>query len=453
MDWNVGIWGLFWGILSASSLPLGAAFGLWMKPQRKLVSALMAFGAGALLFALSVEIFGHTIEQAGDGHGHIRYPLFILVTMGGAVIGGLLFEASNQILSRHGAHVRNRSLLRKYIVKSRRKKAERLLRVIARNRILQVLSEEETVRLTQFVQEQVFPPGHVLFREGDAADAVYFIVRGQVLVEHGEAMDSGPIAVLGPGDILGEIALISKSMRTAGARAQTELEVLTLTSGQFEDFLCVSTALRRAVRELAESRSLELVERNILDVAQADEWRARRMTGIGDVAIATSDAELDRETQTRGQHSATAIWLGNVLDSIPEAMVIGMLVVAASASKESISLAFPIGVFLANFPEAMSSAVTMRASGGSILRTVVMWTSLCVLIAIGALLSAGLFPSHPDGLLRYRMLFMEGLAAGAMLTMIAETMLPEAFEQGGGTIVGLSTLGGFLAALAVKLIP
>ena len=44
------------------------------------------------------------------------------------------------------------------------------------------------------------------------------------------------------------------------------------------------------------------------------------------------------------------------------------------------------------------------------------------------------------------------LAAGAMLTMIAETMLPEAFEQGGGPIVGLSTLAGFLAALLVKLI-
>jgi len=44
---------------------------------------------------------------------------------------------------------------------------------------------------------------------------------------------------------------------------------------------------------------------------------------------------------------------------------------------------------------------------------------------------------------------IEGAAAGAMLTMIAETMLPEAYEQG-GTIVGLATLAGFLAALFVK---
>jgi zinc transporter ZupT len=46
---------------------------------------------------------------------------------------------------------------------------------------------------------------------------------------------------------------------------------------------------------------------------------------------------------------------------------------------------------------------------------------------------------------------IEGLAAGAMLTMIAETMLPEAYEQGGGSVIGLSTLAGFLTAMAVKL--
>jgi zinc transporter ZupT len=48
-------------------------------------------------------------------------------------------------------------------------------------------------------------------------------------------------------------------------------------------------------------------------------------------------------------------------------------------------------------------------------------------------------------------MMIEGVAAGAMLTMIAETMLPEAFEHGGGTIVGLSTLAGFLASMSVKL--
>lgn len=46
----------------------------------------------------------------------------------------------------------------------------------------------------------------------------------------------------------------------------------------------------------------------------------------------------------------------------------------------------------------------------------------------------------------------EGMAAGAMLTMIAQTMIPEAVHLGGATTVGLSTLAGFLGTVAFKLI-
>jgi zinc transporter ZupT len=70
---------------------------------------------------------------------------------------------------------------------------------------------------------------------------------------------------------------------------------------------------------------------------------------------------------------------------------------------------------------------------------------------IGAMIGALIFPVDPQGLIRYFISGIEGLAAGAMLTMIANTMLPEAFEQGGSTISGLSTLAGFIVALCIKL--
>jgi len=47
---------------------------------------------------------------------------------------------------------------------------------------------------------------------------------------------------------------------------------------------------------------------------------------------------------------------------------------------------------------------------------------------------------------------LEGIAAGAMLTMIAQTMIPEAVHLGGSAMVGLSTLAGFLAAVGFKLV-
>jgi len=128
-----------------------------------------------------------------------------------------------------------------------------------------------------------------------------------------------------------------------------------------------------------------------------------------------------------------------------------MLVVIAAASGTAMSLAFIAGVFLANLPEAMSSAVTMKRQGSSFGKIFWMWMSLCVMTGVGALVGALIFPAHPEGALLYFISGVEGLAAGAMLTMIAETMVPEAFEQGGGTIVGLSTLTGFLAALGIKI--
>ena len=65
-----------------------------------------------------------------------------------------------------------------------------------------------------------------------------------------------------------------------------------------------------------------------------------------------------------------------------------------------------------------------------------------ILTGLGAALGAMLLEDAPHRVFA----LIEGVAAGAMLTMVAETMLPEAFHKGGG-IVGISTLAGFLAAV------
>ncbi len=59
----------FWGIISAVSLPLGAWIGLMTRPGKKITSALMAFGAGALLFALTIELFSEALHH-GREHGN-----------------------------------------------------------------------------------------------------------------------------------------------------------------------------------------------------------------------------------------------------------------------------------------------------------------------------------------------------------------------------------------------
>ncbi len=135
-----------------------------------------------------------------------------------------------------------------------------------------------------------------------------------------------------------------------------------------------------------------------------------------------------------------AIWLGILLDGIPESLVIG----ASMIGTGSVSLALIVGVFLANFPEALSSAVGMKRQGMAFGKILWMWTSLMILTGIGAFLGNLTFGSLSLTLF----VLFEGLAAGAMLAMIAETMLPEAAEQG-GPANGLMTVLGFLAAVYV----
>ncbi len=247
-------------------------------------------------------------------------------------------------------------------------------------------------------------------------------------------------------DTFGELGILSGYPRSADAIAKTDICVYSIFQSDFEHFLRENQQLQSDLKSLATSR---LRNSSLRSSKQFDEkWRDETLTRLDSLGVPVSNEEILAEGQecSRG-NAAMAIWLGILIDGIPESLVIGKLAVSSGG----ISLGFIAGVFLANMPEAMSSAVSMRANEMSLKKIYMMWTSICLLTGIGAFLGAIMFPENPTGNIFYFMVGIESLAAGAMLTMIAETMLPEAFEQG-GAIVGLATLGGFLAALTVKVI-
>ena len=163
-------------------------------------------------------------------------------------------------------------------------------------------------------------------------------------------------------------------------------------------------------------------------------------TYLKNLDLTPTSLEIDKAVQ---KHPAATlgIWLGILLDGIPESLVIGISVTVDGA----LPWALVAGVFLSNLPEAMSSSVVMRNHKFARSKIILMWTSITLMTAIGAVVGNLFFQSYSD----YFIAIIRGTAAGAMLTMIAETMLPEAYEQG-GVIVGLATLAGFIAALYVK---
>lgn len=414
------------GALAAVSLPLGAGTGLITRPGPRVTSALLAFGAGALLFALSVEIVANSFHEFGF------WPLAT-----GAVLGGVVFEAFNQLLNSKGAFLRKFAVAVRQISRERREREQALLARLAHVHLLQTLPPEEIAPLVRAAQLVVLAPGEELFREGDAGSSLYIIDAGQLEVLRGGVQ----VALLDAGDTVGEMAVVTGAPRTATIRALADTRLFRIPKHAFDDLVQSASRVRDRVGELIKLRTEQLKERLLVPHAIAEEWQARAAERLGEEHhMRPSDQEIEEAAHAQ-RHPVMGIWLGNLLDAIPESLVLGTTVVSASA----VSWPLLAGIFLANFPEAMSSSGLMRTAGLRVRTIMLMWGSI-VLVAGLCAAFGNLFLIGVSGT-TYGII--EGTAAGAMLVMIAETMLPEAFERG-GAVVGLSTLLGFLAALSVK---
>ena len=138
--------------------------------------------------------------------------------------------------------------------------------------------------------------------------------------------------------------------------------------------------------------------------------------------------------------SALAIVLGTVLDGIPESMVIGLTIYEGGA----VGVAFLVAVFVSNLPEAISSTSGLASSGWKQARILWMWIAIAVISALSSLAGYALFQdSSPD-----TVAFVLAFAAGAILTMLADTMMPEAFQHG-GKLVGATWDAGSIPAASI----
>ncbi|MFG1896201.1 ZIP family metal transporter [Micromonospora zamorensis] len=139
--------------------------------------------------------------------------------------------------------------------------------------------------------------------------------------------------------------------------------------------------------------------------------------------------------------SGSAIAVGALLDGIPESVVIG----ASLLSGGTVSLVTVAAVFLSNVPEGLSSAAGMRQAGRTRRYVFLLWTGIALISGIAALLGNTLLGGAPPEVLAG----ITALAAGAILAMITDTMVPEAFEDA-HLLVGLVTVAGFLTAFALS---
>ena len=136
--------------------------------------------------------------------------------------------------------------------------------------------------------------------------------------------------------------------------------------------------------------------------------------------------------------SGTALALGATLDGIPEQLVLGI----GLASGEGISASLLLAIFISNLPESIGSASEMRAAGrdsGWIMR---LWVVVAVVVTIATVAGYALADVTGDVFTAG----IDGFAAGALLVMLIDTMIPDAAKDAGRVAGLVSVLGFALAA-------
>ncbi|MEQ9439060.1 MAG: ZIP family zinc transporter [Cyclobacteriaceae bacterium] len=136
-------------------------------------------------------------------------------------------------------------------------------------------------------------------------------------------------------------------------------------------------------------------------------------------------------------NNGLAIAMGALLDGIPESIVIGLSLISGTG----VSLVAVIGIFISNLPEGLSSTTGMKQSGKSKSYIFGLWSGIALVSALSAYLGYAVFGNFSEDVTAAS----TALAAGAVLTMIIDTMIPEAFQKT-HKAAGLIAVAGFLVA-------
>jgi zinc transporter, ZIP family len=171
-----------------------------------------------------------------------------------------------------------------------------------------------------------------------------------------------------------------------------------------------------------------------------------KVAGLGWVAIglgagAMTYFTLDRSIERRFGTGGTALAVGAFLDGIPEQLVLGIGIAAG----EGVSVGLLVAIFVSNLPEAIGSANAMSGAGRERVWIVRLWAGVAAVCVLATIAGYALADAASGELTAV----IDGFAAGALLVMLIDSMIPDAAKDAGRP-AGLVTTLGFAVAIALS---
>jgi len=474
-----------WGAFSASSFVAGAWLGLaGLAGSARTRAKLMAFGGGALAEAMSVELFAHVVHEEHE------YPKVAWVLIAASLLGGVLFKCIHGSLHLWLLQRQKKAALARLFestsssctpveddfstVAHRMSDAKAALNSTPLPAI-GMASNEDVNREARSLSGHAANSGDACATDMDQVQVVASAAAAsapQVMAVDvpAGAVPGQPVRVTLPNGAT--IVMKLPDNTVPGDRIDIALPPENGNSTQVQALPKIQSAIRRM---LAARRAVRLKSefRIASDGALAPTLTSTHLNRRGsklrrDADRGSASEAVVEESRNSEIASALIIWLGSLLDAIPESLVIGILCVDGLAKLDETEddgsmLAFVAACFVANLPEAMSVSATLTRSGYSTACIFFAWFAIVLVTSLGAGLGALLFgkleleaEDDSDNMGHYGIATIQGVCGGMMWGMVANTIIPESYELAGGsgtTTTGTWSLMGFAAALAISIAP
>ncbi len=246
------VWAFILGGLSAISLLIGSLVGVSFKIPKSVTGLMAAFGAGALLSALAIELVAPTVssymradESAKDTELH-----HFLAMVVGCFCGGLLFVLLDQLVNQRGGYLRKTAYVISRASVERASIHKQVIAEIANIPLFYKLDPEHMDIVMRYLKPRLFVQHESIFKPGEPSELIYIVRKGGLYID----TDTYGRDELGRGEIVGEVSFLGGTPHTATCTAADDVELLTLNRNDYQLLIQKVPEFAQGLKDLATQR-------------------------------------------------------------------------------------------------------------------------------------------------------------------------------------------------------